>query len=643
MSTFRLDAGIGKISFEIKFNWAVVLFYGFFLTYGFFGAAAPSIAHSSSHPVAGIFQIVLLSLFLVLLGLAGWKWGKDFEDVIVLSIRDLMAFALVFVVLFSLGYESLGQSLQGDESAYLVLAFGHAIKGLLKFGDHLPMLANWHAKSLIQFISILLVGALVLFIFISKKLAWPWRIALVLGALIFCRILVMIFGGNPSPHPPLGGLFHLIFGAVFGVSDFSLKTAYFAVYVVFIFGIYKVATQKSSQLLSLLFALAVATIPLSLHLATIVENSIWSLISFSLVMLLIAASEKQNYVRLASLVSITTLCRQPVFIAFVPILIMFLATLHKQYAIDKGKQFLKIVLPSVIFVPFLLQSFIQGTPSTLALGDQTSQLARVLAAFGSGIVLVALANSVPKLWLLFIPSAFIWWRNHLARSIAYLVFFAVSLVIYYSISPGLYGLGKYQAEYAVPFAIVGAYICLNLSLTTLKYNLIVFLMALLIGFNVVNFLGIPAQNKPMDELMDSLPHDLNTYDSGYHVLCGFPYELGHAYNEVKRLGLTQNSYAIGATYGVFLEITNGYSLAAAKVAENISRLQRKLNEESGPDLSAKTTVENIEKDPRIKIIILGAIYKRGDLVGEFSKHGWTVHTTYKNDKYGSSVVVMKKL
>jgi hypothetical protein len=204
-------------------------------------------------------------------------------------------------------------------------------------------------------------------------------------------------------------------------------------------------------------------------------------------------------------------------------------------------------------------------------------------------------------------------------------------------------LGKYQAEYAVPFAIVGAYICLKLSLTTKKHNLIVFLMALLIGFNVVNFLGISAQNKPMDKLMDSLPHDLNTYDSGYHVLCGFPYELGHAYNEVKRLGLTQNSYAIGATYGVFLEITNGYSLVAANVADNISRLQRKLNQVSAPYSSVKTTVENIEKDPRIKIIILGAIYKRDDLVGEFSKHGWTVHTTHKNDQYGSSVVVMKKL
>jgi hypothetical protein len=630
-------------SLSIRYNWAEILFYGFFMAYGFFGAAAPSIAYFSSHPMAGILQITLLSLLLVLLGIAGWKWGEDFEEEIVISPRDLVGLGIIFAVLFGLGYKSLRQSLQGDETAYLVIAFGHAIKTLLKFSDYLTIIGSWPAKYLIQAISIFLVGVLAAFIYFTRKFAWPWRIAFVLGALIFCRVLVMSFGGNPSPHPPLGGLVHLVFGAAFGVNDFALKAAYFAVYGVFIFGIYKVAAQEAPQLLSMLFALAVGSIPLSLHLATIVENSIWSLISFSLVMLTLATSKKQNYVRLASLVSIATLCRQPVFIAYVPILIMFAATLHKPYTVEHGRNLLKIVVPSVIFVPFLLTSLIQGTPATPALGDQTNQLARVWAAFGSGVVLVALANSVPKLWLLFIPSAFVWWREYRVQSISYMAFFVAGLVIYYSILPALYGLGKYQAEYALPFAIAGAFIFFKILLTTLKHNLIVFSIALLIGFNVVNFVGISTQNKPMDELMDSLPHDLNTYDSGYHVLCGFPFEFGQAYEEVKRLGLTQNSYSIGTTYGVFLEITNGYSLASLQEAESISRFQRRLYEASVPDSSFKSTVENIGKDLRIKAVILGWVPKRDQLLGELSRHGWIVHSKYKNDQYGSSVIVMKKL
>lgn len=643
MNPSKFEANIDKISFAIKFNWAEVLFYGFFITYGFFGAAVPSLAEFAAHPIAGVFQTALLASFLVLLGIAGWKWGADFEDVLVISGGDLGALAAIFAVLFGLGYASLSQSLQGDETAYLVIAFGHAIKTLLKFGDHLTALESWPAKYLIQLISILLVGALALIIFLSRLLTWPRRIAFVVGALLCCRLLIMGFGGNPSPHPPLGGLVHLTLGAIFGINDFALKSAYFIAYALFIFGVYKLVQQGAPRYLSLLFALAVATIPLSLHLAAIVENSIWSLICFSSVMLALAAGNKPNYVRLASLVAVMTLFRQSIFIGYVPLLIVFAAALHRPYVADHSKRLLKVMVPSLIFVPFLMQSILHGTPSTAAIGDQTSQLARVVAAFSSGIILVAIANSVPKLWMLFIPSAFAWWRQYRVQSLAYLLFFAMALVVYYAISPGLYGMAKYQAEYALPFAIVGAFIGFKMMASILKYELLALLMLIVIGLNIFGYVGIPAQNKPIDELVDTLSHDLNTYDSGYHVLCGFPYEFGQAYGEVKKLGLTHNSYAIGATYGVFLEITNGYSLGAVRVAESISRLQKKFNEETSPDSPAEVTIENIEKDPRIKIIILGAIQKREALVGGFVKHGWAVHATHKNVQYGSSVIVMTKL
>ncbi len=85
MNTSRLEAGIDRISLVIRFNWAEILFHGFFITYGFFGAASPSLISFLSHPLAGIFQITLLSFFLVLLGNTGWKWGKDFEYLIVIS------------------------------------------------------------------------------------------------------------------------------------------------------------------------------------------------------------------------------------------------------------------------------------------------------------------------------------------------------------------------------------------------------------------------------------------------------------------------------------------------------------------------------------------------------------------------------
>ena len=643
MTKTRLETGIDKISLVIKFSWAEVLFYGFFIAYGFFGAATPSYINFVSNISVGIFQITLLSFILVLLGVIGWRWGKEYEDSIVISGRDLVVLCVLFVLFFGLGYESLGQSIQGDESAYLMLAYGHAIKTLIKFGDYFPILNLWSVKYFVQLASLVLVGGLILFIHASRKLAWSKRIAVVLGALLFCRILIMYFGGNPSPHPPLGGAILLISGSIFGINDFALKSAYFVAYILFIFGIYKMANRAMPWHISLLFALSAGTISLSLHLAAIVESSTWSLICFTLIMMELVSNKNPNFIRLASFVSIITLFRQSSFIGYIPILMIFAASLRKPYVANCKNTLPTILVPAIIFIPFLIQSILHGTPSTAALGDQTSQLDRVFEAFGSGIILVAIANSVSKLWILFMPFSFIYGKKYWVQGLAFLIFFVVALLMYYSISPGLYGLARYQAEYAVPFTIIGAYIVFESVIPVFTKGVVVFLLFLIIGLNIIEYRRIPYTNKPVDVLVDTMGHDATNYDSGYHILCGFPYEFGRAYGEILKVGLTNNSYTIGVTYGVFLEIVNGYSLAAVREAESISRLQKKYNEETSTDPWTAAAVLNIERDPRIKVVVLGAVPKRGELVDGFIRHGWVMHAAYNNAQYGSSVIIMKKI
>lgn len=232
-NTFKKE--IDKIFLVIKFSWAEILFYGFFITYGFFGAATTSHINFMSNVSVGIFQIILLSFFLLLLGIIGYKWGKNYSDQIVFSGKDLLSLTIIFLFLFGLGYKNLGLSIQGDESSYLMLAFGHAITILLKSEDYLVPLSTLPAKYLIQFVSLLAMAGLVLFIYVSKKFAWPMRILIVLVLFLICRISIIYFGGNPSPHPPLAGLINLIFGVIFGINEFALKSAFFVVYVLFIF------------------------------------------------------------------------------------------------------------------------------------------------------------------------------------------------------------------------------------------------------------------------------------------------------------------------------------------------------------------------------------------------------------------------
>lgn len=638
-----LEAAVDKIYFKIGFNWAEVLFYGFFLAYGFFAAATPSYTSFLSNFTVVILQFILICFFLVTLGIFGWKYDKNYADHLTFSVRDLIVLIIIFVFLFSLAYGSLGQSIQGDESAYLMLAFGHAIKILLKFGNYSSLLNVFTAKYLIQLISLLLIVAVILFIYLSRKLVWPIRICVVLSILFLCRLSIMYFGGNPSPHPPLAGVINLIFGSIFGLNDFALKSGYFAGYALFIFAVYKMANREMPIFVSLLFAISVGTIPLTLHLAAIVESSVWSLICFTLVMMELVTNKNPNFIRLVSFVSLITLFRQSSFIGYIPILILYAALMRKPYLYNVKKTIPAIILPSILFVPFLIQSMFHGTPSTLALGDGVGQLDRVFQAWGSGVVLVAIANSVPIWWILFMPFTFFNSKRHWVHGLAFLVFFVVALAMYYAINPGLYGLGKYQAEYAVPFGIVGAYMTIERVILVFNSKVVLTLLSLIIGLNTIEYYKIPLVNKPVDILVDTMAHDASSYDSGYHILCGFPYEFKQAYSEIKTLGLTSNAYTIGVTYGVFLEIINGYSFSALREVESISRGQKKLNQETNYDFSAVHVLANIEKDSRIKAVILGAIYKKNELIDEFIRHGWVKHKTYQNTEYGSSVTIMKKI
>ena len=88
MNKTRFETEINKISLVIKFSWVEVLFYGFFLVYGFFGASTPSYINFVSDIGVEIFQLTLLSFLLVLLGIIGWRWGKDYEDLIVRLATD---------------------------------------------------------------------------------------------------------------------------------------------------------------------------------------------------------------------------------------------------------------------------------------------------------------------------------------------------------------------------------------------------------------------------------------------------------------------------------------------------------------------------------------------------------------------------
>lgn len=625
----------------INFNWATVLFFSYFVAYGYYGALTPEYGQLKANLIASTIKLAFLTLILVLLGLLAWKASGRFKDSIKIQRKDIFVFLSYFVIFFSFSFGQLQFSLFSDEISYSGTSHGHSVYISLFLAKQINVLDGAPFRYLVQITSLILLISLSSLFVLSKRLTWINKIIIFSLLLVFCRLVFSVAGGNSSPHPPLQLIPPFIFGSLFGITDFSFKLSYFTVYVIFILMLYRMMHRVFTFSISYLLALAIGTIPLLWHLAAVVEHSLWASIGFTLVLVEIITSTKLSYIRLTSFISIAALMRQPSFLAIFPVLMLFIA--EEFQSRDRGNWLPKLFFllsPTLLFIPFVGSSLIHGTPSTEALSE-SSTLGRVLGAIDSGIIWTSISNSVPYWWIILILFSFIPLSRKMAgRNIIIFIFFAITIYVYYSINTSLWGYAKYQAEYAVPFAISGM-LFLAIKLSTLNYSrhILAALISVMIFLNIADFVRIPQGNKPIDVLAETMSDDSKKPDSGYHLLSAFPYNYRDAYDAIKNENLTESSYSIGATYGIFPEIMNGYSVKAVRAVHDIFIKQEpnRLNAQNeGWD------VDFVESDSRIKVVLFGAVTNKQKLIDQFKARGWNVMGEYKNIKYGSTVVVMKK-
>jgi hypothetical protein len=212
--------------------------------------------------------------------------------------------------------------------------------------------------------------------------------------------------------------------------------------------------------------------------------------------------------------------------------------------------------------------------------------------------------------------------------------------MYYSIHPSLWGYAKYQAEYAVPFAITGL-MFLMLKLTAFPYsrNVLTVLVSILIFLNIAGFVRMPQRDLRMDASREMISNPPGDPASGGHILAAIPYSYREAYDAVKKENLAENSYSIGATYGILPEIMNGYSVKSIRAVHDIF-IKQEANRLNAPNDG--WSVDLVESDNRIKVVLIGAVSGKKKLIDQFRARGWSEMGEYKNLQYGTSVVVMKK-
>ena len=630
-----------KLFVTIEFSWAWVIFFAFFIAYGYYGAIAPGYAAYKVNWVASLGQTILLCGIQTAFGLAAWKKSSYFKDSISIYTRDLLVFFSLLLIGFVFSHERLQYSLFSDEISYAGSAHGHSIYLVLALGKYFAAFGGVTAQYLIQAVSFLMLASVGALIFFSSRWTPKTRIIIFVILLMLGRIVFAIKGGNGSPHPPLHLLPLFLTGSLFGLNDLSFKLSYFLTYAIFLTVLYRMLLRVFSSSVSYITVLAIGTIPLLSYLSSVVEHSFWALICFTLVLVEIITSPKLNYPRLICFVSIAVLMRQPTFLVLLPIFLLVAIEIYQSGAISKwAKTSWVIFLPLLLFLPFLVSSLLYGTPSTDALG-QGSMLGRVKLAAESGVILDSVSRSIPLWWLIFLPFAFIpLLASTVSRNVGLLLFGIMAIMVYYSINPNLWGYAKYQAEYAVPVVIVGLLLLMARikQFKQAKFILIACASGLL-TLNVMELMAQPHLKKVAGQNLEKKFDVSLEADEIKHLVAAIPYEYKEGYTFIRQERLDGSTYSIGATYGILPEVMNGLSVDAVRSSYDIYTGQQanRLN-----SMTADLRVDVIDADNRIQAVMIGPIVGKQKLIEDFRQRNWKEVAEFRNMQYRTTVLIMRR-
>ena len=312
-------------SFTISFNWSVFLWISFFLVYGYFGALTPNLDQAKMHISHTLLVNISLLLILILLGLVTAKNYSTYKDQITIKQTDLYVCLAYFLILGSFNFSAFGFALYVDENSYATTSQIHGIKTLLLLAKRTSYFDSWMAKSLLQGISAFLLISLFALFYKLNKFGNKLRIIFLSVLLICARLFITGLGGNGSPHPPLELAPPFVLTSIFGIDDFVFKLSYFIPLILLLTCLHSLFRKKHSALTSFLLPLAIGTIPLVLHMSTVVEHSFWSFLTLTWMFAEFEYSKTFNITRLVCIASIMALARQPLFIFQIPLAIMALS------------------------------------------------------------------------------------------------------------------------------------------------------------------------------------------------------------------------------------------------------------------------------------------------------------------------------
>ncbi|VDA99113.1 hypothetical protein S1OALGB6SA_175, partial [Olavius algarvensis spirochete endosymbiont] len=590
------NINLEKEVFAINFNWAYVLAFVSLWAYSFY------------------FRSPFVVLFIPFLLLSK---KEEFLDRLAIKLRDIFVFTSYLLLMLILSMDELTLSLTGDQIYHAQRSQWHSVWWSTKLVENFDFLSGLSFKLIVHGFNISYLFLGVLTVLIAGKLKFENRLIFLIIVCILTLFFKRIILG---PHPPFR-LFPLwISSTILSPSDFSFRFAQFIALILSMVGIQRFTVNHLGLLNSWLLGLTIGTIPVLWYVGVVVEPSIWSSILFIFLSLkFLFRSKEINYIRWFSLVSIASLMRHSAFVAFVPLGLMIYFDLYRKNEHKDYKKILLYASPVLLMVPFVADSIISGTPATYNYGapntynfvpENANFIQRILISITSGVAITAILNSINPLWLSvsifsFIPLK----KKEILGKVIWLIFFILLFSMFYSIRSDLWGVGRYQAEYVVPFVVAGfVYILFKINnksgfaISAITSISLIFLAV----FNIYDFNRIPQINKPHDIVMYEESPNLEM-----KVISDPVYDYRSAYKALKDENLGDAVYIMGVTYGVFGHIINNFNYSDYSKAK---KLQEK------HDFRIEYDFDEIDADKDIKVVLISDVPKK-DLIKKFEENG----------------------
>jgi len=625
----------------LDFNWAAILAFVVFWSFGLFGAPLAMSDSSVSYIFFALSVLVTMGILTVLLYfLLNPTLSEVYRDRVEVTGRDLLIVLSYFIILLAFSFDDLGRSLVSDEivhvqnSQFHFRALTYAL-GLL-FGEHI---GNVSFKMILWILDVAGLGLLLIGLYYFRRLSWPKAIV-VISVFVLIKLAAAFAGLGRSPHPPFR-LFPLwVSGSLLSSTAFAYRLPQFAFLILFMWFVQRILSRSLPILQSWLFGLVVGTIPVLWHTGLIVEPSIWTACIWSMLLLVVVLQqcrEKQPaiyWIRWFSLISIFSLMRQSAFVAFVPLGVFFVKWLYdNRHSVEFSSVFL-IIAPIIVMVPFTARSIIIGTPASYNpsevnyIAADTSGLQRVVFSLTSGIGPRVILNSVMIPWVVCFGFAFLPLNKQTVVSTGVIfLFFVAGYSIFYLIRPAMWGIGRYQAEYVVPFAVLGlANIVLLMSrLASFSKLFNPALLLLLLYFNGFSFINLPTYNASVDQRQKMSHPNYATV-----VLSHDFYNYEKAIEAVIKCGYSGKTYIVDDYNANFNTVVYGYTM------KDFIRWRRLRNSIIVPWYDHNFPGQ-VTENHDIGIVLIGRVEDAERIISAFRLLGWKRWKDFHDEKYGSTI------